>query len=140
MRSGPEATPQTRLRSIRRRSKNELKISPLCEELAEPASFVEHKHELDLSPKLKQAVKTQNPSKGELSHGIVEKDVHQRVQAGGHPAAGAGRLNRGGGTGIGSEPERAASLAARVSAGARQRVSRERKAALVGRADRGTGA
>jgi hypothetical protein len=38
---------------------------------------------VDLPPFLRQPVKTQNPSKGELSHGIVEKDVHQRVQAGG---------------------------------------------------------
>ncbi len=32
---------------------------------------------LDLPPFLTQPVKTQNPSKGELSHGIVEKDVHE---------------------------------------------------------------
>jgi hypothetical protein len=31
---------------------------------------------MDLSPFLTQPVKTQNPSKGELSHGVVEKDVH----------------------------------------------------------------
>src|SRR5215831_14334592 len=123
MRSGPEATPQTRLRSIRRRSKNELKISPLCEELAEPASFVEHKHELDLSPKLKQAVKTQNPSKGELSHGVVEKDVHQGVQAGCGPAAGARGVAGRGGSGGGSELQRAAPLATGVPTGTGQRVS-----------------
>ena len=34
---------------------------------------------LDLPPFLTQPVKTQNPSKGELSHGAVEKDVHQGV-------------------------------------------------------------
>jgi TrwC relaxase len=32
--------------------------------------------EVDLSPFLTQAVKTQNPFKGELSHGVVEKDIH----------------------------------------------------------------
>ncbi len=37
---------------------------------------------MDLPPFLTQPVKTQNPSKGELSHGVVEKDVHQGVQAG----------------------------------------------------------
>ena len=35
-----------------------------------------------MSPFLTQPVKTQDPSKGELSHGVVEKDVHQGVQAG----------------------------------------------------------
>ena len=37
---------------------------------------------MDLPPFLTQSVKTQNPCKGELSHGVVEKDVHQGVQAG----------------------------------------------------------
>jgi transposase-like protein len=37
-----------------------------------------------------QPVKTQNPSKGELSHGVVEKDVHEGVQA-----AAVQRLERG---------------------------------------------
>jgi len=37
---------------------------------------------------LTQAVKTQNPSKGELSHGVIEKGVHQGVQAGCGAAAG----------------------------------------------------
>ncbi len=34
------------------------------------------KDRVDLSPFLTQAVKTQNPFKGELSHGVVEKDFH----------------------------------------------------------------
>ena len=68
--------------------------------------------ELDLPPFLTQPVKTQNPSKGELSHGIVEKDVHQRVQAGRGPATGARELDRRGGAGAGGKPERAAPLAA----------------------------
>jgi hypothetical protein len=38
---------------------------------------------LNLPPFLTQPVETQNPSKGELSHGVVEKDVHEGVQAGG---------------------------------------------------------
>jgi DNA primase len=37
---------------------------------------------------LTQAVKTQNPFKGELSHGVVEKDLHQGVQTGRCAAAG----------------------------------------------------
>ena len=35
--------------------------------------------DLDLPPFLTQPVKTQNPFKGELSHGVVEKDIHQGV-------------------------------------------------------------
>ena len=35
--------------------------------------------QVDLPPFLTQSVKTQNPFKGELSHGVVEKDVHQGV-------------------------------------------------------------
>ena len=41
---------------------------------------------MDLFPFLTQAVKSQNPFKGELSHGIVEKGVQRGVQAGGGPA------------------------------------------------------
>src|SRR5579871_3576939 len=67
---------------------------------------------LDLSPFLTQAVKTQNPFKGELSHGVVEKDVHQGVQAGRSAAAGARSFDRRGGTSVGSERKRAAPLAA----------------------------
>src|ERR1019366_427372 len=55
------------------------------------------KSSLDLSPFLTQPVKTQNPFKGELSHGIVEEDVQQGVQAGRGAAAGArGFPGRGG--------------------------------------------
>src|SRR5713101_5582055 len=67
---------------------------------------------VDLPPFLTQPVKTQNPFKGELSHGVVETDVHQGVQAGRGPAAGAGGFHRRGSPGAGSEPERAAPLAA----------------------------
>ncbi|MGD1095997.1 MAG: hypothetical protein ABSB35_28890 [Bryobacteraceae bacterium] len=59
-----------------------------------------------------QPVKTQNPSKGELSHGVVEEDVHQGVQVGCGAAAGTGEFDGRGSAGAGSEPERAASLAA----------------------------
>jgi hypothetical protein len=52
---------------------------------------------MDLSPFLRQTVKTQNsangveiPSKGGLSHGIVSTAVHEGVQAGRDPAAGEG--------------------------------------------------
>ena len=51
----------------------------------------------------------------------------------------AGGIDRRGGAGAGSEPERAAPLAAGVPPGAGQRVSGQRKAALVRRPDRGTG-
>jgi transposase len=44
---------------------------------------------VDLPPFLTQPVKTQNPLKGRMSHGIVEKDVHQGVQAGCGAAVGA---------------------------------------------------
>src|SRR5713101_7485822 len=68
--------------------------------------------QLPLPPFLTQPVKTQNPFKGELSHGIVEKDVHQGVQAGCGPAVGAREFAGRGGAGVGSESERAAPLAA----------------------------
>ena len=41
-----------------------------------------------MSPFLRQTVKTQNSSNGELSHGIVTQEVHAGVQAGRRPAAG----------------------------------------------------
>src|SRR5215471_18659808 len=72
------------------------------------------RHFMDLSGDLRQPVKTQNPSKGELSHGIVEKDVHQGVQAGRSAAAGARGIDRGGGARAGSEPQRVAPLASGV--------------------------
>ena len=43
---------------------------------------------LDLSPILRQTVKTQISLDGELSPGIVTKAVHQGVQTGRRPAAG----------------------------------------------------
>ena len=63
---------------------------------------------LDLPPFLTQAVKTQNPFKGELSHGVVKKNVHQGVQAGCGAAAGARGFPWRGCAGAGSKPERAA--------------------------------
>jgi hypothetical protein len=85
---------------------------------------------VDLPPFLTQAVKTQNPFKGELSHGIVEKDIHEGVQVGRGAAAGTRGFHRRGGAGVGGQPQRAAPLAAGDSPGARQRVSRARKATL----------
>src|SRR5579864_1283028 len=67
---------------------------------------------MDLSPFLRQPVKTQNPFKGELSHGIVEKDVYQGVQAGGGAAVGARGIYGRSGPRSGSKSERVASLAA----------------------------
>jgi len=34
---------------------------------------------MEWSPKVRQVVKAQNPSNGELSHGVVTKTVHARV-------------------------------------------------------------
>src|SRR5450755_1200006 len=65
------------------RSEMSLRLMGLSSTTRMRASFV-----VDLSPFLRQAVKTQNPFKGELSHGIVEKGVDQGVQAGGGPAVG----------------------------------------------------
>ena len=42
---------------------------------------------LEWPPKLRQVVKAQNPSKGELSHGVVTQTVHERVQIGRRAAA-----------------------------------------------------
>src|ERR1039458_7326877 len=62
---------------------------------------------LDLSPFLRQTVKTQNsangikmPLKGGLSHGFVSTAVYEGVQAGGDPAVGAGGVARGGGASV----------------------------------------
>src|SRR5258708_26318072 len=54
--------------------------------------------------------------------------------------AGARRIDRGSGAGVGGEPQRVAPLAAGVPSGARQCVSWERETALVRRPDRGIGA
>jgi hypothetical protein len=74
--------------------------------------IADEQHILDLPPFLTQPVKTQNPSKGELSHGVVEKDVHEGVQAGCGAAAGTRKFDWGGGSGTRGESERAAPLAA----------------------------
>src|SRR5689334_22768364 len=81
---------------------------------------------------LRQPVKTQDPSQGELSHGIVEKDVDQGVQAGRSAAAGTRCIDRGGRPRAGSEPQRVAPLATGVPPRSGQRVSGERETALVG--------
>jgi transposase len=67
---------------------------------------------LDLSPFLTQPVKTQNPSKGELSHGVVEKNVYEGVQAGCGAAAGTREFDWRSSAGVRGEPERVAPLAA----------------------------
>src|SRR5258708_546887 len=54
--------------------------------------------------------------------------------------AGARRIDRGSGAGVGGEPQRVAPLAAGVPSGARQCVSWERETALVRRPDRRVGA
>jgi inositol oxygenase len=67
---------------------------------------------VDLPPFLRQPVKTQNPTNGELSHGIVTQEVHQGVQAGRRTASGSRGFDGRGGARAGSQPERVASLAA----------------------------
>src|SRR5260370_9519786 len=67
---------------------------------------------LDLPPVLTQTVKTQNPFKGELSHGVVTQVVHQRVQAGRGAAAGARGFHRRSGAGGGGQSQPASPLAA----------------------------
>src|ERR1039457_6011322 len=101
---------------------------------------------MDLTPFLTQSVKTQNPLNGELSHGIISQAVHQGVQAGRGTAAGSRGIVGRGGAGVGSQPQCIAPLAACVSAGARQCVSRQRAGALergpdcrVGTEDRSAG-
>src|SRR3984957_4776042 len=76
---------------------------------------------------------------GELSHGIVSQAVHQGIQAGRGEAAGKWRFDRGGSTGVGSQCQRAAPLAARVAARPRQCISWQRAASLVRRQDRRVG-
>src|SRR5271157_132355 len=75
-----------------------------------------------------------------MSHGIVSQAVYSGVQVGRDPAARARHRDGGSSAGVGSESERAASLAQRVSPGAGQCVFWTRAAALVGRADCRTGA
>src|SRR5690348_10423409 len=54
--------------------KNAVKMTfPKGARLKDPASL------LDLSPKLRQPVKTHFSLNGELSHGIVSTEVHERV-------------------------------------------------------------
>ena len=63
--------------------------------------------EVDLSPFLRQTVKTQNsangikmPFKGRLSHGFVSTAVYEGVQTGSDPAVGEGGVARGGGASV----------------------------------------
>jgi hypothetical protein len=46
--------------------------------------------DLELSPKLRQTVKSQNSANGELTHGIVSTEVHEGSETGCDPAAGDG--------------------------------------------------
>ena|SRR5208337_1340874 len=67
---------------------------------------------VDLPPKARQLVRTQNPLNGGLSHGIVSQAVHQGVQVGRRTAAGTRHFDCRNGAGVGSESQRAAALAA----------------------------
>src|ERR1700685_2796827 len=95
---------------------------------------------MDLSPVLRQMVKTHFQLNGELSHGIVTQAVHQGVQTGRCAAAGTRGIDWGSGAGVGGEPQCVAALEAGVPSGTRQCVSGQRKAALVRRPDRRVGA
>src|SRR5215472_4872055 len=79
---------------------------------------------LDLPPLLRQTVKTRNPMNGESSPGFVTQAVQQGIQAGRGSAAGVRGIVGRGSTWIGGQPERVATLAARVASGAGQRFSR----------------
>ncbi len=63
---------------------------------------------VDLPHVLRQTVKAQISSNGELSHGIVSQAVHERVQGSRRPAAGARDRGQRGGARTGGEPEHAA--------------------------------
>src|ERR1017187_5796135 len=76
-------------------------------------------YEVDLSPILRQTVKTQISLKGELSHGIVSKAVHQRVQTGRRAAAGTRGIDRRSRPRAGGGTQRPATLAAGVPRGSR---------------------
>src|SRR5438046_5072929 len=95
---------------------------------------------MDLSPILRQTVKTQTSSNGELSHGIITKAVHQGVQAGRREAAGARRVDGRSSAGVGGQSQRVAALASGVSPRCGERVSGSGEPALVGREDSGVGA
>ena len=81
------------------------------------------KPQMDLSPILRQTVKTQTSSNGELSHGIITKAVHQGVQAGRREAAGARRVDGRSSAGVGGQSQRVAALASGVSPRCGERVS-----------------
>jgi hypothetical protein len=49
---------------------------------------------VDWSPKLRQPVKSQNSSNGELTHGNVPTEVHEGKEDGRGSAAGNGRIGR----------------------------------------------
>src|ERR1035437_7457695 len=102
---------------------------------------------MDLSPFVRQTVKTQNsangikmPFNGGLSHGFVSTAVYEGVQAGSDPAVGEGGVARGGGAGGLRENPRGPPLAAGVSPRARQCVSGPGETALGGGPGRATGA
>jgi hypothetical protein len=66
--------------------KSDLRIVLISMEKA--AKIKDHHADVDLPPFLRQTVKTQNPTNGELSHGFVTQAVHQGVQAGRRSASG----------------------------------------------------
>ena len=68
---------------LRRHLLDQEPISKLCDELGlQPTVFYRWQKEffengaVDLSPKLRQTVKSQNSWNGELTHGIVSTKVH----------------------------------------------------------------
>src|SRR5664279_565721 len=97
-----------------------------------PFAYAPREAEMDLPPFLRQAVKAQNSLKENLSHGVVSQAVHQRVQTGRGPAAGAGGIHRRSSTGGGGQRQRFAPLAPGVPPRTGKRVSRWGQAALVG--------
>src|SRR5450755_1922116 len=74
-----------------------------------------------------------------LSHGIVSKAVHKRVQTGRRPAAGTRGIDGRSGPRAGGRTHRFAAVAAGVSPGDRERLPWQRQTALVGGPDRRVG-
>src|ERR1700704_1593388 len=68
-----------------------------------------------------------------MSHGVITQAVHAGVQAGRGAATGRRGFAGRGSSGIGSEPQRSAPLAAGVSPWSGERVSGWRQAAVVRR-------
>ena len=86
---------------------------------------------MDLSPILRQTVKTHFSLNGELSHGSCHEGS-SRKSSSWPPSGGWNRGSRSAKwRGLGGEPQRAAPLAAGVPPGVRARLSGQRQAALV---------